>query len=138
MTDLPQFLLICLEISTTIAYLKEYKENIAIQLCTILYNIADLGYYGKTRIQFEICCRNLWSGEISTLSENREQSQIPTLGLEDDGQAELAIDMAVIVFRRGPVIILSLCQFNDYFNEGFTDQLTRQNQIYRSILFNGK
>ena len=34
------FMLICLEISTTAAYVKEYSENIAIQLCTILYNIS--------------------------------------------------------------------------------------------------
>ena len=32
------------------AYLKEYNENIAIPLCTILYNIANIGNYGKTRV----------------------------------------------------------------------------------------
>ena len=32
-----------------IACFKEYNENIAIPLCTILYNIANVGNYGKIR-----------------------------------------------------------------------------------------
>ena len=50
MTDFPYFLLICLDISIRIAYFREYNENIAIQLCAILYNIANVGNYGKTRL----------------------------------------------------------------------------------------
>ena len=32
------------------ACFKEYNENIAIPLCPILYNIANVGNYGKTRM----------------------------------------------------------------------------------------
>ena len=47
MTDFPSFLPFCVEVSIRMVYFKEYGGNIAIQLCIILYNIANFGNYGK-------------------------------------------------------------------------------------------
>ena len=66
-TDFLWFLLICWEISITITYFKEYNENIAIQLCTILHNIANFGNYGKTRVVTLVssnCAATSLAGEL--------------------------------------------------------------------------
>ena len=51
-TSVNEALHFCLKIPITVAYLKKY-ENIAIQLSTILYNFANFGNYGKTRLRKE-------------------------------------------------------------------------------------